>query len=403
MGSSTWPSRHYCDVPTATEAVTVAIARLRDLDARTNCVAAWNVEDALARARELDRGDPIGPLHGVPITVKDWIDVAGLPCTGGIEECRDRIPRYDATVVTRMRAAGAVVIAKTTVQVDSPLFGPVRNPHDPTRSPGASSSGAAVAVGGGASPIGLASDSGGSIRLPAAWCGAVGLKPTFGRVPVTGHFPRVGERSDGRTQIGPIAATVRSVVDAFAVIAGPDGRDAGVPPVALGDPADVRVETLRIGWTLGDDTWRATSAVRAAVEQSVQQLTDAGASLAREVNFRLDESFDITQRYWSRSRGTLPADDAERHLVDWDRYRARMLNELRDIDIVLMPATADVAPSHRSIRESDFIFTLPASLTGAPSAVVPVHTSSLPLAVQIVGQQWRDDVVLCAAGLLEQD
>jgi amidase len=302
-----------------------------------------------------------------------------------------------------MRAAGAVVIAKTTVQVDSPLFGPVRNPHDPTRSPGASSSGEAVAVGGGASPLGLASDSGGSIRLPAAWCGAVGLKPTFGRVPVTGHFPRVGERSDGRTQIGPIGATVRSVVDAFAVIAGPDGRDAGVPPVALRDPATVRAETLRIGWTFGDDTWSPTSAVRAVVEDSVQRLADAGASLAGEVDFRLDESFDITRRYWSRCRGTLPADDAERHLVDWDRYRARMLDELREVDVVLMPATADVAPLHRPIGETDFIFTLPASLTGAPAAVLPVRSAStLPVAAQIVGRQWCDDVVLCVAGLLER-
>ena len=106
----------------ATEAVTQAIARLRELDARTNCVAAWN-DDALARAAELDRSEPTGALHGVPITVKDWIDVAGLPCTGGMAECRDRTPERDATVVARVREAGAIVIAKTTVQVDSPLFG----------------------------------------------------------------------------------------------------------------------------------------------------------------------------------------------------------------------------------------------------------------------------------------
>jgi amidase len=401
MGSPLQSSRHYCEVPSATEAVTEAIARLRELDARTNCVAAWN-DDALARAAELDRSEPTGALHGVPITVKDWIDVAGLPCTGGMEECRDRVPARDATVVSRVNEAGAIVIAKTTVQVDSPLFGPVRNPHDPTRSPGASSSGEAVAVGGGASPLGLASDSGGSIRLPAAWCGAVGLKPTFGRVPTTGHFPRVGERSDGRTQIGPIARSVRGAATALAVIAGPDGRDAGTPPVALGAPGDVRIEGLRVAWNLGDDAWRPARAIRDAVERCVQQLGDAGATLTRETSFELDASFDITKRYWSRVRGALPADDADRHLVDWDRYRARMLKAHADIDVVIMPTTADVAPSHQPVREEDYIFTLPASLTGAPAAALPVHTNSaMPIAVQIVGRQWRDDVVLCVAALLE--
>ncbi len=120
---------------TAAEVVAACLERLRALDEGTNCVAAWN-DDALEQAAALDRAfardGPVGSLHGVPFTVKDWIDVAGLPCTGGLVESHDRVPARDATVVERMRAAGAVVVAKTTVQVDSELFGPVRNPHDPT-------------------------------------------------------------------------------------------------------------------------------------------------------------------------------------------------------------------------------------------------------------------------------
>ena len=154
-------------------------------------MAAWNDEDALARADVLDRArerdGPVGPLHGLPITVKDWIDVAGLPCTGGYEQCRDRMPEADATVVARMRAAGAIVLAKTTVFEDTALFGPVRNPRDPTRSPGFSSSGSAAAVAGGGCPLALGSDSGGASasRPRGAARRASGLRPDSCRRPVT--------------------------------------------------------------------------------------------------------------------------------------------------------------------------------------------------------------------------
>ena len=134
---------------TASEVVATWLGRLRRADELTNCVAAWADDAATENAAALDRswrpGAALGPLFGVPFTVKDWIEVAGLPCTGGFVECRDRMPAADATVVSRMRAAGAVVIAKTAVQVDSELFGPVLNPHDPTRSPGGSSSSANAA------------------------------------------------------------------------------------------------------------------------------------------------------------------------------------------------------------------------------------------------------------------
>ena len=298
------------DPQTARRAVETSLERLRAVHEVTNCVAAWNDEEALARADELDRArerdGPVGPLHGLPITVKDWIDVAGLPCTGGYEECRERMPETDATVVARMRAAGAIVLAKTTVQEDSAIFGPVRNPHDPTRSPGGSSSGAAAAVAGGGSPLALGSDSGGSIRLPAAWCGAPALKPSAGLVPTTGHFPRVGERGDGRTVIGPIGARVRTLVDVLAVIAGPDDRDAGCAPVALGAVDDVEVPALRIGWSLGDERWAVSSATRDAVHAAVARLATLGATIVGEVPQYLDEAFDVTKRYWARCRGLAP-------------------------------------------------------------------------------------------------
>ncbi len=389
----------------ATEAVAESIRRLRIVHETTNCVAAWN-DDALTTAGELDRGRtrgaPVGRMHGLPITVKDWIDVAGMPCTGGYTEHRDRMPAHDATAVARLRAEGAIVIAKTAVQVDSELFGPVFNPHDPARSPGASSSGEGAAVGSGASPLGLASDSGGSIRLPAAWCGAVALKPSAGRVPTTGHFPRVGDHSDGRTQIGPMTSSVSTLIAALDVITGPDGRDAGIAPVPLGDPAAVNIGTLRVGWSLGDETWTTTPAVRDAVTGCLRTLEELGATIVGEVAHDFSNALDITERYWKRAFGTSDNAEIEGQLADWDRYCSRMLRVTQDTDVMVLPATADVAPLHRAVGAADYIFMLPASLTGAPVVVIPVATDAgLPIAVQVVAPRWNDHVALRAAQVLE--
>ena len=389
----------------AVEVVTEYQRRLRLVDDATNCVAAWN-DGALEVAARLDRalanGEPVGRLHGVPFTVKDWVDVNGMPCSGGFVECRDRIPAHDATVVARMRDQGAIVLAKTAVQVDSELFGPVFNPHDGTRSPGGSSSGEGAAVGGGGSPIGIASDSGGSIRLPAAWCGAVALKPSAGRVPTTGHFPRVGERSDGRTQIGPMSSNVAALIEILDVIAGPDERDAGVAPVPFGDPSKVGIAGLRVGWSGGDATWATTPAVAQALTGSIAVLEARGATIVGEVPHDFSNALDITQRYWKRAAGASDNAEIERQLMDWDRYGTRMLQAMRDVDVVLMPATADVAPHHRPMRATDWVFMLPASLTGSPVVVLPVASDEgLPIAIQVVAHRWQDHVALAAAQAVE--
>jgi amidase len=173
----------------ATEVVSAHLAALHRLDTRTNAIAAFEDEWVLADAGRLDRaflaGGVTGPLHGLPLTVKDWIDVAGFPCAGESDEHRARRPLADATAVARLRRAGPVVVAKTKVW--GPSSGPdvVRHPVDPCRSAGGSSTGEAVAVASGASAAGIGSDSGGSIRLPAAWCGVYGLKPTADGMPLT--------------------------------------------------------------------------------------------------------------------------------------------------------------------------------------------------------------------------
>jgi len=167
--------------PSAVETLDTWFAKLREVHARTNCVAWWDEERAYTTARRLDeqraRGARAGPLHGVPFTAKEWLDTEGLPGTGGFEATGDRTAKHDASVVARMREAGAILMAKTAVQVETAQFGKVCNPHDPARSPGASSSGEAAAVGGGGSPVGLASDSGGSIPIGGTCSRAAFLRP----------------------------------------------------------------------------------------------------------------------------------------------------------------------------------------------------------------------------------
>jgi amidase len=341
-----------------------------------------------------------GPLHGLPVTVKDWIDIEGFPCSGESVEHRGRRPAVDATVVARVRQAGAVVVAKTKAWGPSSGEGLVRHPLDLAQSPGGSSTGEAVVVASGASPLGIGSDSGGSIRLPAAWCGVYGLKPTAGRVPTTGHFRRVGALSDGWNQIGPLARSVDDLERVLAVIAGPDWRDAGLAPVPLppADPAEL--PGARFAVVTGEAGWGPTAELAEAVERAAVALVTAGLTRTAWRAPWLDEALDITQRYWARAR--LSGEEAARQLWDWDRFRRHYLEAAEQVDLLLTPSTLTVAPPHRQIVGDDFIFTLPASLTGSPAITVPVghDREGLPLAVQLVGRPWEDHRVLAAARLI---
>lgn len=372
------------------DGVRSALLRLDEADARLNCVADRGDAAVLAAAAAA----PHGPLHGEPITVKDWIDVAGFRCTGGELSQSERRPTEDASAVTRLRAAGAVVVAKTCVHVESERFGRVLNPHDRSRSPGGSSSGDAAAVGSGAVRLGIGSDSGGSVRVPAAWCHVVGMKPSAGMVPLTGHFPRLGERSDGRTVIGALASSTSMAWRAVTIMAGPDGADGGVAPVAVGDPGSVSVSSLSVavGSPGGRDVCPAVASALDRVAASLQQI---GASLVGPPPDWLDEGRRITEAYWARSART--GAQIEQDLFDWDRFRRRVMLDTEGIDVMITPTVADMAPLHREMRTEDYLFCLPASLTGAPAITVPVGRA----AVQVVARRWHDHVAVAVALAIE--
>ena len=294
-------------------------------------------------------------------------------------------------------------MAKTLAGPCHPLFGCCCHPDDPARSPGGSSSGEAALLGAGASVLGLGSDSGGSVRLPAAWCGVVGLKPSFGLVPDTGHFPRVGPHADGRTVIGPLARWVVDVAAALPILAGPDQVDWGCVPVSLGDPATVPAPGLRVAVVEDEAAWRPARSTAAAVRRALDVLLALGAVIVDEAfPARLAESLDITTRYWHRRQ--LTGVEADRQLRDWDRFARRLTQASAGVDLLVAPVVTDVAPPARELGAEDYVFTMPWSLTGWPALSLPAGrdpATGLPLAVQLVAPRWHDHVVLAAAAWLE--
>ena len=364
----------------------------------------------------LARGEGIGPLHGVPFTVKDWLETDDYPCAAGFEERRHFVPKRDATVVARMRAAGAVLLGKTNVTEGAPVYARPSNPYDLARTPGGSSSGEGAIIGAGGSPLGLGSDSGGSIRLPAAWCGVAGLKPTNGLVPSTGHFPRITPMSDPRTTIGPLARRIEDLALTLRVIAGPDGRDPGVAPVAIGDPSHADVNSLRVAWFADMPGATTSPDMVTGTRTAVDGLRDTGATVEEAAPPRLEESMPITVAHWARTSSlsltewqphrasTLTADEIERSTFEWERFRGSMLRFMDSYDVIVCPAAPHVAPEHRSLPPDDYVYTLPYSLTGYPVAVVRAGTSAegLPLGVQVVARPWHDHVAIAAASSIEQ-
>src|SRR4051794_24370452 len=244
----------------AAEVVAAHLDRIAAVDGPINAVVALDAGGSLAAARAADaafaRGEPRGPLHGVPFTVKDNLGASGLPMTIGDPARAGVVADRDATAVARLKGAGAILLGKTNcppygggTETDNPVHGRTSNPYDLTRTPGGSSGGEAAIVAAGGSACGLGTDSGASVRLPAHFCGLAAIKPTAGRVPVTGVIDdegAIGALSDPRTQVGPLARAVADVALLLRLVAGPDGSDGGVAPVALGDPAAVRVGALHV-------------------------------------------------------------------------------------------------------------------------------------------------------------
>ncbi len=388
-------------------------------------------------------GRPLGALDGVPCTVKDLVDLAGFPTRRGSRTTSPDAVADDAPAVLGLRAAGAVIVGKTTTTEfgwktpgDCPLHGITRNPFDPSRSPGGSSSGAAAAAAAGFGPLHLGTDAGGSIRIPAAWCGAVGLKPSFGRVPQwpIGAFGAVAVA-------GPITRTVRDAALMLSALARFDGRD----PFSLpDDPRDWRdgidrgVAGLRVSVLRrpGFDAPVDADGI-AAVEQAAAILADAGAEIEDE-DPGLPDIAAAFARVWGVALAVLveSLSAEKRHLLDagieqvaagqgsvsaaglmrieGTRIEAahRMARFHRRFDLVLCPTVAGPPPSadaptvdpSSALMRDWAPWTALFNLTRQPAITVPMGMTAamLPRSVQLSAALYRDDLVLRGARVLEQ-
>jgi len=393
------------------EVVRAHLEHIHTVNPRLNAVVFATAESAIKEARTADRRNKrknvLGPLHGVPFTAKDIFNTAGLPTTAGLRMLRTNVPDHDATVVARMRRAGAILIGKTNcppggVGSDSwnPLHGGTRNPYDVNRSPGGSSSGEAAIIAAGGSPLGIGSDSGGSIRMPASYCGIAALKPTAGMVPVTGAYGLPGGISDPRSQVGPMARYVSDLVLTLPVLIGPDGVDSGVVPVPL-PKRTPQLPGLKVAWYADDGLMKPTPAVAAAVRAAAKALSSAGCLVTEERLPGLSEAEQVTLGYWGRKHMS-----HERLYRRWDAFRTSVLTFMSRFDLVLSPVAPDVAPLYRarSTPDHQYTYTIPYSLSGNPCVVVRAGTSAenMPIGVQVVARSWNDLVALRAARAIER-
>jgi len=273
----------------AAEAVEAHIARIEQVNSKLNAVVVERYAAARAEAQAADarrrKGEPLGPLHGVPITIKECLDLAGTPSTFGLQTQANNLAAEDDRYVARMRAAGAIVLGKTNVsqllifiESDNPVYGRTNNPWDATRSAGGSSGGQGAIIAAGGSPLGLGNDVGGSVRIPAAFCGIASLKPTAGRTPDAGRYSvPLGQRAIS-SQVGVLAREVADVALGTEIING--GRSPAVePPMPLGDYQAVNMSSLRVAYYTDDGTLAPAPAVRRAVSEAAEVLRDCGAQV----------------------------------------------------------------------------------------------------------------------------
>src|SRR5688572_21510658 len=287
------------------EVVEAHLRLIHHLDARLHAFVCLDEERARDQAKLADEAiasrRPVGPLHGVPITIKSSIDVAGLLCETGTKLRQGYIAPSDAPLVSRLKAAGAIVLGTTAVpeflmawETRSALYGTTNSPWDLERTPGGSSGGEAAAIAACCSAGGIGSDGGGSIRVPAHFSGICGLKPTPGRIPATGHFPASVGPFALLGVVGPMARTVQDLQLLFDVIAGPDNGDPNAAPVPLKKIDAAALRQLRIGYFEDDGHLPVTSETRAAVQRAAQMLRDDGFTVEE---FR-PEGLDEALRLW---------------------------------------------------------------------------------------------------------
>ncbi len=441
------------------ELVKAHLKRIRQLNPKFNAFVCVDEKRALTAARAAEavlmHGDDVGSLHGVPVSIKSSIDVAGLRCEAGTRLRAGHIPGKDAVLVARLKSAGAVILGTTNVaellmawETSNVLHGRTSSPWDLERTPGGSSGGEAAAIAACMSAGGVGSDGGGSIRVPAHFSGICGLKPTPGRVPATGHYPESLGPFALLGVVGPMARTIADVKLLFEAIAGPDPGDTSSVRVPLRKVSKVEARKLRIGYFDEAPGNPVTSETRAAVHAAAEVLRQQGF----EVQPFAPDFLELAHRCWwtlfgvaggmllgpmlagheaelspvlkdyaavVASRSPISADDFLNAWLQRDVLRLKLLARMQEFPILLCPVCSIPAFRHyqrewsvngTTVRypggQPDvMIYSECFNLLGNPAAAVPVSQSAegLPIGVQIVGRPNEEEEVLAVAGFLDRE
>lgn len=408
-------------------------------------------EQALAAENALSANEPLGPLHGVPLTVKDTIETAGLRTAAGSRLFKRNVPEKDAPAIARLKAAGAIILGKTNTSelassydAENPLFGRTNNPYNLTRSPGGSSGGEAAAIAACLSPAGLGSDLAGSIRIPAHFCGIVGLKPTSGTIDNAGHCPRaVGPLGLG-VMLGPMARRVADVYLLWEILnlrRRHASRSYAAPAAFLMSQAQ-RLDGRKFAWYVEDGQVPVAAEIKTAVENAAQALEKSGlqgtnvvpagvthgahlwaALFADAVGTQIDETYAAQPdqagpaiQALLRAHRKRPAPEWSGFMTTWaerDTQRAKILAFLEEYAFIVAPVGAVAACPHGSHRVTvsgqdmslfrAFGAAQAFNVYGLPAVTVRVGQTpdGLPVGVQIVGRPHAEHEIMAAAVLLE--
>ena len=436
------------------ELVQAHLDRIERVNPKINAYVQLDAERALAAARAAEhaimRNEAVGPLHGVPVSIKSSIEVAGMSCEAGTKLRAGYVARGDAPLVSRLRKAGAIILGVTNTpellmawETDNLLYGRTNNPWDLSRTPGGSSGGESAAIASGCSAGGVGSDGGGSIREPAHFCGICGLKPTPGRIPATGHFPQSAGPFALTGVVGPMARTMADLKILFEVMQGPDIGDPSAAPVPVRWPDRNDLKKTRIGYFEDDGRTPVTLETRTAVKSAAEALRNAGFEVEPFRPEGLEKARELWWKYFGIAGGMLlgpmtkgrdgelspilkefnswvaaePAHTAQSLLESWierDLVRMQIFEQMENFQVLLCPVASIPAFRHRERRwqiEGKTVEYLDAwsycewfNLLGMPAATVPIASSGegLPIGVQIAARPWGEELVLAVAQSLEQ-
>ena len=436
------------------EVVDAHISRIEQVNPVLNAITDFQAASARDQARlaeqQMMSGGPTGPLHGVPLTIKSSIEVEGFLCECGTKLRKGIVGERDATLVTSLKKAGAIILGTTNTpeflmayESDNHIYGRTNNPWNLAYTAGGSSGGEAAAIASGCSAGGFGSDGGGSVRVPAHFSGICGLKPTPGVIPRTGHWPACLGPSAFLGLIGPMARTIEDVRLLLEVTAGVEHHDPSAAPVEMRAPSEAELRSLKVGWFADDGRHPVTPETRQAVERAAKALEDQGLTVEEVQITGLEQAPEL---WWtlfgvvattalkpivagredelhpfSKSLMATQEEAAamtyERFLDAWvnrDRVRSKLLGQMEEYRVLLCPTASIPAFRHgerswtiggEEIRYPEpFVYSQIFNLLGNPGAVVPAGQSAegLPIGVQLVGRPFEDEIALSVAAKIEE-